>query len=108
VIGLGVGGIDFSNDFILLKDGPKSPPPYHSLIDARAAGAVTMNYGSFINTVLTFLIVAASVYMVVKAVTKLYPTPVAPVNKKDCPYCKMNIPLAATRCPDCTSQLAQG
>jgi large conductance mechanosensitive channel len=106
VIGLAVGGIDFSNDFVLLKDGPKSPPPYHSLADARLAGAVTLNYGTFINTILTFLIIAASVFLVVRAMTKLYHAPAAPVDKKDCPYCKMSIPLAATRCPDCTSQLA--
>lgn len=107
VIGLAVGGIDFSNHFILLKDGAKSAPPYASLVDARAAGAVTMNYGSFLNTVLTFLIIAASVYMVVRAMSKLYPPP-APASKKDCPYCKMSIPSAATRCPDCTSQIATG
>jgi large conductance mechanosensitive channel len=108
VIGLAVGGIDFSNHFVLLKDGLKSPPPYASLADARGAGAVTLNYGSFLNTVLTFLIVAASVYLVVRAMAKLYPAPSAPVNKKDCPYCKMSIPLAATRCPDCTSQITAG
>jgi large conductance mechanosensitive channel len=105
VIGLAAGGIDFSNHFVLLKDGLKSPPPYASLADARSAGAVTLNYGSFVNTVLTFLIVAASVYLVVRMVSKLYHAPAAPVNKKDCPFCKMSIPLGATRCPDCTSQL---
>jgi large conductance mechanosensitive channel len=104
VIGLAVGGIDFSNHFVLLKDGLKSAPPYGSLADARAAGAVTLNYGSFMNTVLTFLIIAASVYLVVRAMAKLSPAPV-PASKKDCPYCKMSIPLAATRCPDCTSQI---
>jgi large conductance mechanosensitive channel len=108
VIGLAVGGIDFSNHFVLLKDGLKSPPPYGSLADARAAGAVTLAYGSFLNTILTFLIIAASVYLVVKAMANLYPAAPAPANKKDCPYCKMSIPLGATRCPDCTSQLAAG
>ena len=108
VIGLAVGGIDFSNHFVLLKDGPKSPPPYASLADARAAGAVTMNFGSFINTILTFMIVAASVYLVVRAIAKLYPPPAPAADKKDCPFCKMKIPLGATRCPDCTSQLAAG
>ena len=108
VIGLAVGGIDFSNHFVLLKDGPKSAPPYASLADARGAGAVTLNYGSFINTILTFLIVAASVYLVVRAMAKLYVPPPAPANKKDCPFCKMSIPIGATRCPDCTSQIAAG
>ena len=108
VIGLAIGGVDFSNHFVLLKDGLKSPPPYALLADARAAGAVTLNYGSFINTVLTFLIVAASVYLLVRMVAKLYHAPAAAVDKKDCPFCKMRIPLAATRCPDCTSQLAAG
>jgi large conductance mechanosensitive channel len=108
VIGLATGGIDFSSDFILLKAGTKLPPPYTTPAEAKAAGAVTINYGSFINTVLTFLIVAFCVYLVVRAVAKLYHAPTAAPATKGCPYCTKSIPIAATRCPECTSQLAAG
>jgi large conductance mechanosensitive channel len=107
VIGLATGGIDFSNMFVLLKAGAKAPPPYPSLGDAKAAGAVTLNYGVFINNVITFLIVAFCVYLLVRAVAKLHRAPApAPPNTRDCPYCKTSIPLGATRCPACTSQLS--
>jgi large conductance mechanosensitive channel len=106
-IGLATGGIDFSSLYVLLKPGPKAPPPYPSLADAKAAGAVTINYGLFINTVITFLIVALAVFLLVRAVNRLYQRPAPPTpNTKPCPYCTMTIPLAATRCPNCTSQLA--
>ena len=105
-IGLVLGGIDFSNLFTLLKAGPKAPPPYASLADAKAAGATTLNYGIFINNVITFLIVALAVFMIVRMVSKLYakPAPVAP-NTKPCPHCTLPIPLAATKCPNCTGQV---
>jgi large conductance mechanosensitive channel len=107
VLGLLTGGIDFSNMFVLLKAGAKAPAPYASLADARAAGAVTVNYGVFINAVIAFLIVAFSVFLLVQAVAKLHKAPAAaPPNTKDCPYCKRSIPLDATRCPECTSQRA--
>lgn len=104
-IGLLLGGIDFSNLFMLLKAGPKAPAPYASLAEAKAAGAVTLNYGIFINSVITFLIVALAVFVVVRMVSKMYakPAPVAP-NTKPCPFCTLPIPLAATRCPNCTAQ----
>ena len=106
-IGLATGGIDFSSLYILLKPGTKAPPPYASLADARAAGAVTINYGLFINTLITFLIVALAIFLLVRVVNRLYRQPAAPTpNTKPCPYCAMTIPLAATRCPNCTSQLA--
>jgi large conductance mechanosensitive channel len=106
VLGLLTGGIDFSNMYVLLKAGAKAPAPYSSLADARAAGAVTVNYGVFINSVIAFLIVAFCVFMVVQAVAKLHKAPPpAPANTKDCPYCKRPIPKDATRCPECTSQL---
>ncbi len=108
VIGLATGGIDFSSHFILLKAGTKVPPPYNTPAAAKAAGAVTINYGSFINTVLTFLIVAFCVYLVVRAVAKLYHAPAAAPATKACPYCTKGIPIGATRCPECTSQLAAG
>ena len=108
VIGLATGGIDFSSHFILSKAGTKVPPPYNTPADAKAAGAVTINYGSFLNTVLTFLIVAFCVYLVVRAVAKLYHAPAAAPATKACPYCTKGIPIGATRCPECTSQLAAG
>jgi large conductance mechanosensitive channel len=107
VLGLVTGGIDFSNMFVLLKAGAKAPAPYASLADARAAGAVTVNYGVFINAVIAFLIVAFCVFLLVQAVAKLHKAPAAaPPSTKDCPYCKRPIPKDATRCPECTSQLS--
>ena len=106
-IGLATGGLDFSSLFILLKPGAKAPPPYASLADARAAGAVTINYGLFINTLITFLIVALAIFLLVRVVNRLYRQPAPPTpNTKPCPFCAMTIPIAATRCPNCTSQLA--
>lgn len=105
-IGLATGGVDFSEKYALLKAGA-APPPYASLAAAKEAGAVTLNYGTFINNVLTFLIVAAAVFVLVKAVNRLYaqPAPKTP-DTKACPFCTMTIPLAATRCPNCTSEIA--
>jgi len=106
-IGLAVGNIDFSNLYILLKDGAKVAPPYASLADAKAAGAVTVNYGAFLNTVITFTIVALSVFVMLRVVNRMYakPAPAAP-NTKPCPHCTLAIPLAATRCPNCTATVA--
>lgn len=107
VIGLVTGGVDFSNMYVLLKDGAAAPAPYASLEAAREAGAVTLNYGVFINVLITFLIVALAVFILVKAVNKLYSKPAPPTpDTRPCPYCTMTIPLAATRCPNCTSQVA--
>jgi large conductance mechanosensitive channel len=103
-IGLALGNVDFSDMFTVLKEGT-TPAPYASLALAKAAGAVTLNYGVFITQVVTFLLVAFSVYMLIKAVSRLQrPAPVA-VSTKDCPYCRTAIPLAAARCPNCTSEL---
>jgi len=105
-IGLALGNVDFSNLFILLKPGVKGAPPYASLADAQAAGAVTINYGSFINNVVTFLIVAFAVFLVVRAANRLKPQDAAAApTTRDCPYCRMAIPVAASRCPHCTSDL---
>ncbi len=105
-LGLAIGGIDFSNKFVVLKEGAKAAGPYASLAEAKAAGAATLNYGVFINQVVTFLIVAICVFAVVQIMTRLQPpAPAAPPTTKDCPYCKTAIPLAATRCPHCTSEL---
>lgn len=104
-IGLALGHADFSNLFIVLKDGLKVGPPYASLAEAKAAGAVTLNYGLFINSVVAFLIVALAVFMLFKAIQRLYRTPAAAPDTKACPQCATSIPLAARRCPNCTSQL---
>ena len=105
-IGLATGGIDFANKFAVLKDGAKAAAPYASLADAKAAGAVTINYGLFVNQVVTFLIIAACIFIIVRMVARLQrPAPAPVANTKPCPYCAMEIPIAAKRCPNCTSQL---
>jgi large conductance mechanosensitive channel len=104
-IGLALGNVDFTNLFLMLKPGLKAPPPYPTLPDAQAAGAVTINYGSFINNVVTFIIVALAVFLIVRVANRLKPQDAATPTTKDCPYCRMAIPVAATRCPHCTSDL---
>jgi len=103
-IGLLLGNVDFSNLFLVLKDGAKAAGPYASLAAAKAAGAVTINIGVFINTVITFLIVALAVFLLVRNVNKLYKKEEAP-TAKDCPFCLMSIPIKATRCGHCTADL---
>jgi large conductance mechanosensitive channel len=101
IIGYALGGVDFINMFVVLGGGS-----YATLAEAQKAGAATINYGLFINAVITFLLVALILFFVIKAINKLQKQPVpAPANTKDCPYCLSTIPLAATRCPNCTSQL---
>jgi large conductance mechanosensitive channel len=101
IIGYALGGVDFTNMFIVLGGGS-----YATLADAQKAGAATINYGLFINAVITFLLVALILFFIIKAINKLQKQPVpAPANTKECPYCLSTIPLAATRCPNCTSQL---
>jgi large conductance mechanosensitive channel len=106
-IGMLLGNVDFSNIFTVLKDGTTAGP-YATPAAAKAAGAVTMNWGLFINAIISFLIVAFAVYLMVKGLNKLYvkeaPKAAAPTTK-DCPHCLTAIPLKATRCPACTSQL---
>ena len=105
-IGLALGHVDFSNLFLVLKDG-SPPPPYATPAAAKAAGAVTLNYGAFINTIIAFLIVALAVFIIVRMVSKMSakPAPV-PDNSKACPRCTSAIPKAATKCPQCTADLA--
>ena len=105
-IGLATGGIDFSNKFFVLKEGAKAAAPYASIAEAKAAGAVTMNYGLFINQTVTFLIVAACVFMIIRLIAKLQPPPPAAApSTKACPFCATQIPMAAKKCPNCTSSL---
>ena len=105
-VGLALGNVDFADLFLLLKAGSKAAPPYATLAEAQAAGAVTINYGLFVNAVITFLIVAFAVFMLVRAANRLRPqeAPAAPTTR-ECPYCRMAIPTGATRCPQCTSEL---
>ena len=109
-IGFLLGGVDFSDFFVVLKEGAKAAAPYHTLADAKAAGAVTLNLGLFVNSVISFTIVAFALFMVVKAMNKLRmekknDVPAEPITKS-CPRCCSDIPVQATRCPHCTSELA--
>ena len=101
VIGLALGKIDFSSLFISLNG-----ESYANLAAAKAAKAPTLNYGVFINTVIEFLIIAFAVFLIVKAANRFQkPAPAAAPTTKDCPQCFTAIPLAAKRCPACTSTL---
>ncbi len=106
-IGLLLSKVDFSNLFLLLRQG-KTPGPYPSLAAAQGAGAVTLNYGLFINKIISFLITAFSVFLLVRFINRLRrqkEVPPPQPNTKNCPYCFSNIPIKATRCPNCTSHL---
>ena len=107
-IGLLLGGVDASNFFLVLKQGSK-PGPYVALADAKAVGAVTFNYGVFVNAVIGFLIVALAVFILIRGLNAMRrrqdEAPTAPTTK-ECRYCATAIPVKATRCPQCTSQLA--
>ena len=108
-IGLILGRVDFSNLFIVLKPG-KADKAILSLADANAAGAVTLNYGQFITSVITFLIVSFTAFIVVKQINKLKRAEEVPPPKprtKKCLHCFTDIPKKATRCPHCTSELSQ-
>jgi large conductance mechanosensitive channel len=106
-IGLLLGNVDFSNIFAILKEG-KTPGPYASMAAAKAAGAVTMNMGVFINTVINFIIVAFAIFLFIRSINRLKrkeeALPAVPTTK-ECPYCIVSIPIKATRCPHCTSEL---
>ena len=108
-IGLLLGNVDFSNLFIVLKDGAAAASPYATMADADAAGAVTMKYGQFLNTIISFLIVAFSVFILVKNMNKMKKKEVevpAEPTTKDCPKCFSAISIKATRCPNCTSEIS--
>ena len=104
-IGLITGGLDFSNKFLVLKDAPGGAF-YATPAEAVKAGAITWNYGNFITVVINFVIVAFCIFLVVRALNKTKrPTADAAVSK-DCPACQMTIPIKATRCPHCTTEMA--
>ncbi len=108
-IGLVLGNVDFSNLFLVLKDGAVAAAPYASLADARKAGAVTMNYGLFVNAVISFIIVAFAVFVLIRNINRLKKEEPAPEpNARECPFCLSAIPVKASRCPHCTSAIEGG
>jgi len=106
-IGLLLGNVDFSNIFAVLKEG-KVAGPYASVAAAKAAGAVTINFGVFVNTIISFILIAFAVFLLVRTINRLRRQEVAPApvpTTKECTYCFSTIPIKATRCPHCTSEL---
>ncbi|MDK2897105.1 MAG: large conductance mechanosensitive channel [Candidatus Atribacteria bacterium] len=104
-VGLLLGEVDFSNLFATLKAGTE-PGPYLTLAQAKEVGAITINYGLFLNHLISLLIIGLSLFLVVRLINRLKEPPKAPApTTKECPYCHTNIPLPAVRCPNCTSQL---
>ena len=107
-VSLLTGGLDFSNKFVVLKAGKDGADSFTNIADAVKAGAVTWNYGSFITLIINFLIVAFCIFLVIKAMNRMKkPSPTAAPVSKDCPACAMTIPIKATRCPHCTTELAR-
>jgi len=117
-LGLITGNVDFNNLFLVLKEGA-TEAPYKTLAEAKAAGAVTLNYGVFLNKIISFLLVALAVFFLVRYINKLkaalesppkpekgLETPSIPTTKQ-CPHCLSTIPIKATRCPYCTSELEE-
>jgi len=108
-IGLLLGNVDFANFFIVLKEGTKAAGPYASLSAAKAAGALTLNLGIFINTIISFIIIAFAVFLVIKGINRMkreQEPPAGEPTTKECPFCVTSISIKATRCPHCTSQLS--
>ncbi|MBP2669579.1 MAG: mechanosensitive ion channel protein MscL [Deltaproteobacteria bacterium] len=106
-IGLLLGNVDFSNLFIVLKEGTTAGP-YATVAAAKGAGAVTLNYGLFLNTVVNFVIVAFAIFFLIRgmnALKKKEEAPPAIPTTKECPHCLSTIPVKATRCGHCTSEL---
>ena len=114
-IGFILGRADFSNLYLIIKEGQEISAPYTTLADAQSAGAITLNYGNFITNLLSLVIVAFAMYLVIRAINKLdeglltnlgvkKPKKDTPTQKK-CPHCLTTIPYAATKCSACTSKL---
>ena len=107
-IGLLLGNVDFTNLFAVLREGA-TMGPYASLADAQKAGAVTVNYGVFINTIISFVIIAFAVFLLIRYINKLKRQEEAPPPEpttRECPYCLSSVPIKATRCAFCTSELS--
>jgi len=106
-IGLALGNVDFANLFVILKEGATAGP-FATLVEAHEAGAVTLNYGTFINTIITFIIIAFAVFMLVRNINKMKREEEKPPEEpttKECPQCFSAISIKATRCAFCTAEL---
>jgi len=101
------GGLDFSNKFLVLRAAKDGSVALNTPADAAKAGAITWNYGNFITLVINFLIVAGAVFLLIRAINKLRRPAEKEPDEKSCPACAMKIPIKATRCPHCTSELTQ-
>jgi large conductance mechanosensitive channel len=101
------GGLDFSNKFVVLRAAKDGSVAFNTPADAAKAGAITWNYGNFLTLVINFLIVATAVFLLVRAINKLRRLAEKEPDEKNCPACAMKIPIKATRCPYCTSELTQ-
>ncbi len=113
-LGLLIGNVDFNDLFIVLRQGQEALPVGATLQMAQEAGAVTFNYGQFLTDLISFLLLALGVFLIIKGINaveeglnKPETVPTAELTEKDCPYCYQSIPIEATRCPFCTSQLAE-
>jgi large conductance mechanosensitive channel len=104
-IGLALGGVDFTNLFLTLRDGEAAAAPYATLAAAKEAGAVTLNYGVLINNAVSFLIVAFAVFLLVRGINAMRRKQEAAPATRDCPFCATAIPIKASRCPHCTSEI---
>jgi len=106
-VSLLTGGLDFSNKFLVLRAARDGSVAFNTPGDAARAGAITWNYGNFITLVINFLIVAGAVFVLVRAINNLRRPVEKEPDEKSCPACAMKIPIKATRCPHCTSELMQ-
>jgi large conductance mechanosensitive channel len=101
------GGLDFSNKFVILRSARDGSAAFNTPADAAKAGAITWNYGNFITLVINFLVAAAAIFLVVRIINQLRHPAEKAADTKDCPACAMKIPIKATRCPHCTTELSQ-
>jgi large conductance mechanosensitive channel len=104
-ISLMTGGLDWSNKFVILRDAPGGGV-FTTAADAAKAGAITWNYGAFVTLIVNFLIVAFCIFLLVRAINNMRKPGAAEPVSKECPFCSMNIPIKATRCPHCTSEMS--
>ena len=105
-ISLLTGGLDFSNKFLILRPAKDGSTAFNTPAEAAKGGAITWNYGNFITLVINFLIVALAIFLVIRIINQLRHPAEKPPDTKDCPACAMKIPIKATRCPHCTSELS--
>ena len=106
-ISLLTGGLDFSNKFVVLRAAKDGSTAFNTSADAVKAGAITWNYGNFITLVINFLIVAVAVFLLVRGINKMRGSTEKEPTSKECPACAMTIPIKATRCPHCTTELTE-